>query len=58
MAGAGELIFGPTKRAMEEALLPLFRGKVKLIPSGLTSGSAAVLGSAALIWNELEKRER
>jgi glucokinase len=55
MAGAGELIFAPTKRAMEEALLPLFRGKVKIIPSGLTSGNAAVLGSAALIWNELEK---
>jgi len=53
LAGAGELIFEPTKRHMEASLLPSFRGKVRLIPSGLREGNAAVLGAAALIWNEL-----
>jgi glucokinase len=57
LAAAGELIFEPTKRHMEASLLPLFRNKVQLLPSGLREGSAAVLGSAALIWNELEKKE-
>lgn len=57
LASAGDLIFEPTKRHMEASLLNIFRGKVRLIPSGLQGEvNAAVLGSAALIWNELEKR--
>jgi glucokinase len=55
LAGAGDLIFGPTKRHLEENLLPIFRGKVQLLPSGLREGTAAVLGAAALIWKELER---
>jgi glucokinase len=55
LAEAGELIFEPTKRHMEATLLNIFRGKVQLLPSGLREANAAVLGSAALIWNELEK---
>jgi glucokinase len=54
LAAAGDLIFEPTKRHMEASLLNIFRGKVQLLPSGLRE-DAAVLGSAALIWNELEK---
>lgn len=56
LAAAGDLIFNPTKRSLEEHLFPVFRNKVKLLPSKLTEGSAAVLGASALIWNELEKR--
>jgi len=56
LAAAGELIFEPAKRHMEANLLPVFRGKVKVLPSGLNGGSTAVLGAAALIWNELAKR--
>ncbi len=56
LASAGDLIFEPTKRHMEAALLNIFKGKVRLIPSGLQGeANAAVLGSAALIWNELGK---
>ncbi len=55
LASAGDLIFEPTKRHMEATLLNIFKGKVKLLPSGLREANAAVLGSAALIWNELEK---
>jgi glucokinase len=57
LASAGELIFEPTKRHLETHLLNIFKGKVKLLPSGLKERSVAVLGSAALIWNELEKRK-
>jgi len=38
---------------MEEFLLPIFRNKVKIIASALPEGNAAVLGAAALIWNEI-----
>ena len=55
LALAGDLIFVPTKRYMEEYMLNIFKNKVKLIPSSLPGGNAAVLGAAALIWNELKK---
>jgi glucokinase len=57
LASAGELIFEPTRKHLEAHLLNIFKGKVKLLPSGLKERSAAVLGAAALIWNELEKRK-
>lgn len=55
VADAGELLFAPTKRWMEEYLFPIFRNKVKILPSQLPRGTAAILGSAALVWNELQK---
>ena len=56
LAKAGDLILEPTKRHMEENLFPIFRNKVKLLPSGLEGKNAAVLGAAALIWQELSKK--
>jgi glucokinase len=53
LAAAGPLIFDPTKRSLEEHLLPIYRNKVKLLPSGLKEGDTAVLGASALIWNEI-----
>ena len=58
LAAAGDLIFTPTHRSMEEHLLGVFKKKVKLLPSGLSRGNTAVLGAAALIWNDLEQGER
>jgi len=55
LAKAGELIFKPTKEHMEKNLLKIFRGKVKLLPSGLQDKNAAVLGASGLIWSELNK---
>lgn len=57
LALAGDLIFKPTKRSLEAHLFPVFRNKVKLIPSKLTAGNTAVLGASALIWNDLEKKK-
>jgi glucokinase len=55
LASAGELIFAPTQRSLEEHLFPIFRNKVKLIPSKLTEGNTAVLGASALLWNTIGK---
>ena len=55
LAAAGDFIFIPTKKHMEKNLLSVYRNKVKIIPSGLPESDAAILGAAALIWNELEQ---
>ena len=47
---AGELLITPTRKSMEEHLLPIFRNKVKLIFSQLNESDAAVLGASALVW--------
>jgi len=55
LAKAGEYIFAPTKKYMEYYLLPIYRNKVKLLPSLLKKENAAVLGAAALIWANQKK---
>ena len=53
---AGEFIFKPTKNSMERHLLPIFRNKVKILPSELKEGTAAIIGASALVWKEMEKK--
>ena len=48
---AGNLIFDPTRRYMEQNLLSIYRGKVKLLESELSTQNAAVLGASSLIWS-------
>ena len=57
LAQAGKILFDPTLKSMENNLLNMHKGKIKLIQSGLPEGDAAVLGAAALIWNKLNKNE-
>ena len=47
---AGELLLTPTRKYMEENLLPIFQNKVKLICSQLNESDAAILGASALVW--------
>ncbi|MEI6139378.1 MAG: ROK family protein [Mariniphaga sp.] len=54
-AAAGEYIFKPTKESMERHLLPVFRNKVRILPSKLKEGSVAIVGASALVWKEMEK---
>ena len=54
---AKEHLFEPTKRYMEQYMFPIFRNKVKVLPSGLEGANTAVLGASALIWNELDNKE-
>lgn len=51
LAKAGKWIFEPTKRYMDEYLLPFYKDKVKLLPSGMMDKNAAILGAAALVWD-------
>jgi glucokinase len=51
LAKAKELIFVPAREQMEENLLHIYKGKVKLLPSELSTQNAAVLGASSLIWS-------
>ncbi len=52
---SGEFIFKPTKENMEKHLLPVFKDKIKILPSELNPGDAAIVGASALVWKEIEK---
>lgn len=55
---AGELLFKPTRDSLEHYLLPFYKNKIKLLPSKLKSGSAAIVGASALVWKELDKMNK
>jgi glucokinase len=52
---AGEYIFKPTRESLEAHLLPIFKNKIKILPSQLKPGDAAIVGASALVYGELEK---
>lgn len=56
LARSGDLILAPTVRVLEETLLPIFRGKVRVLLSALMDRNAAVLGAAALALAEEGQR--
>lgn len=45
---ARDLLLKPTQYYMEQALLPIFKGKVKLLLSGLNNADAAILGATVI----------
>ncbi len=47
---AGNLIMDPIKKAYDEKVLNIFKGKAKFLISGLDGSSAAVLGASAIGW--------
>lgn len=55
LANAGELIFEPVKRYLEENILNIYKNKVRILPSQLPASDAAVLGSSALVWKEIDR---
>jgi glucokinase len=57
LAMAGDLIFKPTIRHMEENLMPLFQGKIKVLPSALQNQAAPILGASSLVWDYLDKKK-
>jgi glucokinase len=46
------MLFAPVRKYVDMSVQPIFRGTVKILPSGIPESNAAVLGAAALIWNE------
>jgi len=55
VANSKELITVPTKKYMEEFLLPIFRNKVKILISQLPDMNVGLVGAGALAWNELKQ---
>ena len=51
---AGDLIMNPIKKAYDERVLNIFKGKAKFLISGLEGSSAAVLGASAVGWDVTE----
>lgn len=50
LANAGDRIFKPVKKYMNEHLLNIYKNKIELKPSALSENDAAILGAAALVW--------
>lgn len=50
LARAKEFLYEPILNAMNENVLPLWRGKVDLLFSQLKESDAAILGASALAW--------
>ena len=50
LARAKEFLTAPIEEAMNANVLPLWRGKVKLVYSQLKESDAAILGASALAW--------
>ena len=55
LAKAGKWIIDPTKKSMEQHLLPIYQNKIDIVPSALLKKNIAVLGAAALIWKKLDR---
>ena len=53
LVNAGKHLLEPTRRHMEENMMNIYRGKVKLLVSGLQNKNAGVLGAAALAWQKI-----
>lgn len=53
---AGDFLLQPIKQHIEDFLFTPYKDKVRLMLSGLEPGTSAILGAAALTWNELESR--
>ena len=53
---AGEILFEPIRRYVDKYLLNIFKGSVKILPSQLKLGDAAIVGASALVWNEINKQ--
>jgi glucokinase len=58
LANAGPTLFEPTARALKQYMLFLYNPDIPLLPSALPQSDAAVLGAAALAWQQVENRRR
>lgn len=50
LAKAGDFIFKPIQKALDENVLNIYKGKTKILASELKDSDAAVLGASALGW--------
>ena len=52
---SGELLLEPTRKALDENLYPIWKGKIEVVPSHLPESDAAILGSSSLVWDAVER---
>lgn len=57
LAKSGDLLMRPLREAFEKSVMPIFKGKTKIILSELKESDAAVLGASALGWEAKYKYE-
>ena len=55
---AGNLIFDPVKEHLEKHLMPIFKGKVKVISSQLQNQSAPIIGASSLVIDKLREEDK
>ncbi|HEX2974976.1 MAG TPA: ROK family protein, partial [Bacteroidales bacterium] len=54
LAQAGEILFAPVREYVDANVMPIFKGTCKILPSAIPENNAAVMGAAALAWNEIK----
>ncbi len=54
LSQAGDLLLRPLKEYFEQHLMKHQKGKIRILVSGLPESDAAILGAAALIWQEID----
>lgn len=52
LAMAADLLFVPAAENLERHALAFHKGKIKLLPSALGENDAALLGAAAIVWQQ------
>lgn len=50
LSKSGDLLMKPVKEAFDKNILPIYRGKIKILLSEMKEADAAVLGASALGW--------
>ena len=57
LARSGELLLRPLRESLDKHIMPIFRGKTKILLSELKESDAAVLGASALGWEAKYRAE-
>ncbi len=58
LANAGEILIEKVAVAMEEQLLSIYKGKVKVLRSSSATNEAAIIGAASIVWNHLKSSSK
>jgi glucokinase len=51
---AGDILLDPVRQYTDQNVFPIYKGTYKILPSAVSESNAAVVGAAALAWNELK----
>lgn len=57
LSNAGNLLLEPAGKYLEEHLMSFYKGSVRLLPSQINEKNSAILGTAALMWKNLDRKK-